>query len=65
MDVKSLCRTDSAMTGRVERRKWQKALKGLEFVALNKWTHYNNTNNKGKFKGLLRSQHFRISFESV
>ena len=37
MDVVSLCRMDAAMTGRAERREWQKALKNLESVALNKW----------------------------
>lgn len=63
MDVVSLCRTDSAMTGRAERREWQKALKGLESVALNKWPHYNNANNKGKFKGLLWSQLRRIKLQ--
>jgi hypothetical protein len=36
MDVVSLCRMDAAMTGRAERREWQKALKNLECVALNK-----------------------------
>jgi hypothetical protein len=32
-------------------------------VALNKWPHYNNTNNKGKFKGLLWSQLRRIKLQ--
>ena len=36
MDVVSVCRTDSAMTGREERKEWQKALKGLHSVAMNK-----------------------------
>ena len=36
MDVKSLCRTDSAMTGVEDRKAWQEALKGLESGALNK-----------------------------
>ena len=53
IDVKSLCRTDSTMTGREEMKAWQIALKGLESVALNKWSHCNTANNKGKFKGLL------------
>ena len=35
MDVQSLCRTDNVMTGRAERRAWQKALKNLKSVALN------------------------------
>ena len=37
MDVVSLCRTDSAMTGVEERKEWQKALKGLHSVAMNRW----------------------------
>ena len=49
MDVVSLCRMDAAMTGRAERREWQKALKNLGSVALNKWPHYSSAN---KFKGL-------------
>ena len=49
MDVVSLCRMDNAMMGRAERREWQKALKNLESVALNKWPHYSSVN---KFKGL-------------
>ena len=49
MDVKSLCRTDSAMTGVEDRKVWQKALKGLESVALNKWPHYSSEDN---YKGL-------------
>ena len=32
-------------------------------MALNKWPHYNNTNNKGKFKGLLWSQLRRIKLQ--
>ena len=42
LDVVTLCRTDSAMTGLKERRDWQKALKGLKSVAMNKWPHTNN-----------------------
>ena len=30
MDVVSMCRMDSAMTGREERKEWQKALKSLQ-----------------------------------
>ena len=37
LDVVGLCRVDSAMTGVEERKQWQKALKGLHSVALNKW----------------------------
>ena len=36
MDVMSLCRTDSAMTRVEKRNAWQKALKGLKSVAMNK-----------------------------
>jgi len=32
-------------------------------VALNQWPHYNNANNKGKFKGLLWSQLRRIKLQ--
>jgi len=49
MDVVSMCRMDSAMTGREERKEWQKALKGLQSVAMNKWPRHNNLN---KFAGL-------------
>ena len=37
LDVAGLCRVDSAMTGVEERKEWQKVLKGLHSVALNKW----------------------------
>ena len=47
MDVKSLCRTDSTMTGVEDRKAWQKAFKGLNSVALNKWPHYSCEDNKG------------------
>ena len=49
MDVVSLCRTDSAMTGVEERKAWQKALNGVRSVALSKWPKHSNAN---KFKGL-------------
>ena len=45
MDVVSLCRTDSAMTGVEERKMWQKALKGLKCVALSKWSKHSNRDN--------------------
>ena len=32
-------------------------------MALNQWPHYNNANNKGKFKGLLWSQLRRIKLQ--
>ena len=57
MDVVSLCRMDSAMTCRAERKEWQKALKCLNSVALNKWPRYSNANN---FKGLWWCQQKRI-----
>ena len=60
MDVVSLCRMDAAMTGRAERREWQKALKNLESVALNKWPHYSSAN---KFKGLKWCQLRRIMLQ--
>ena len=49
MDVASLCRMDSAMTGVEERKAWQKALNGMCSVALSKWPKHSNAN---KFKGL-------------
>ena len=49
MDVVSLCRTDSTMTGVEERKAWQKALNGVRSVALSKWPKHSNAN---KFKGL-------------
>ena len=49
MDVKTLCRTDSAMTGIVERKDGQKTLNGLHSVALNKYPRYSNVD---KFRGL-------------
>ena len=49
MDVATLCRTDSAMTGVEERKAWQKALNGVRSVALSKWPKHSNAN---KFKGL-------------
>ena len=60
MDVKSLCRTDSAMTGREERKAWQKALKGLESVALNKWPHYSSEDN---YKSLRWCRLHRIKLQ--
>ena len=60
MDVVSLCRMDAAMTGRAERREWQKALKNLESVSLNKWPHYSSAN---KFKGLKWCQLRRIMLQ--
>ena len=45
MDVVTLCRTDSAMTGVEERKAWQKALKGLKCVALSKWPKHSNRDN--------------------
>ena len=49
MDVVTLCRTDSTMTGVEERKAWQKALSGVRPVALSKWPKHSNAN---KFKGL-------------
>ena len=60
MDVVSLCRMDAAMTGRAERREWQKTLKNLESVSLNKWPHYSSAN---KFKGLKWCQLRRIMLQ--
>ena len=60
MDVKSLCRTDSAMTGVEDRKAWQKALKGLESVALNKWPHYSCEDN---YKGLRWCRLHRINLQ--
>ena len=60
MHVVSLCRIDAAMTGRAERREWQKALKNLKSVALNKWPHYSSAN---KFKGLKWCQLRRIKLQ--
>ena len=60
MDVKSLCRTDSAMTGVEDRKAWQKALKGLESVALNKWPHYSSEDN---YKGLRWCRLHRIKLQ--
>ena len=45
MDVVTLCRTDSAMTGVEERKAWQKALKGLKCVTLSKWPKHSNRDN--------------------
>ena len=61
LDVVTLCRTDSAMTGMKERKDWQKALKGLESVAMNKWPRYSNTNN---FAGLRWGMQKRINLKS-
>ena len=44
MDVVSLCRMDSAMTGVEERKAWQKALNGVRSVALSKWPKHSNAN---------------------
>ena len=60
MDVVSLCRMDATMTGKAERREWQKALKNLESVSLNKWPHYPSAN---KFKGLKWCQLRRIMLQ--
>ena len=60
MDVKSLCRPDSAMTGVEDRKAWQKALKGLESVALNKWPHYSS---EDKYKGLRWCRLHRIKLQ--
>ena len=61
LDVVTLCRTDSAMTGMKERKDWQKALKGLESVAMNKWPRYSNTNN---FAGLRWGVQKHINLKS-
>ena len=61
LDVVTLCRTDSAMTGMKERKDWQKALKGLDSVAMNKWPRYSNTNN---FAGLRWGVQTRINLKS-
>ena len=45
MDVASLCRMDSAMTGVEERKAWQKALNGVRSVALSKWPKHSNRDN--------------------
>jgi hypothetical protein len=37
LDVVGLCRGDIALTDVEERKEWQKVLKGLHSVALNKW----------------------------
>ena len=60
MDVKSLCRTDSAMTGVEDRKARQKALKGLKSVALNKWPHYSSEDN---YKGLRWCRLHRINLQ--
>ena len=60
MDVVSLCRTDSAMTGVEERKAWQKALKGLESVAMNKWPRYSTTD---RFAGLRWGVRKRIKLQ--
>ena len=49
MDVKTLCRVDTAMTNKDQRQKWFTTLKGLHLEGLNKWKHYSNLN---AFKGL-------------
>ena len=45
MDMVTLWRTDSAMTGVEERKAWQKALKGLKCVTLSKWPKHSNRDN--------------------
>ena len=57
LDVAGLCRMDSAMTGVEERKEWQKALKGLHSVALNKWPRYSNLD---RFAGLRWCMRRRI-----
>ena len=57
MNVKSPCRTDSAMTGVEDRKAWQKMRKGLRSVALNKWPHYSSEDN---YKGLRWCRLHRI-----
>ena len=60
MDMVSLCRTDSAMTGVEERRMWQKALKGLKCEALSKWPKHSNRDN---FAGVRWGELRRIELE--
>ena len=60
MDVKSLCRTDIAMAGVEDRKAWQKALKGLKSVALNKWPH---CTSEDKYKGLRWCRLHRIKLQ--
>ena len=49
MDMVKLCRTDSAMTGVGERKRWQKALQGLKPRELSGWT----LSSKSHFKTIL------------
>ncbi len=60
MDVESLCRIDSAMTGVEDGKAWQKALKGLESVALSKWPYYSSEDN---YKGLRWCRLHRIKLQ--
>ena len=46
--------------GQGREEEWQKALKNLESVALNKWPHYSSAN---KFKGLKWCQLRRIMLQ--
>ena len=62
LDVRTLCRTDSAMTNKTDRVEWQKALKGLKSVAFNTWPLYTSTNN---FVGLRWGMLKRIALESL
>ena len=57
LDVAGLCHVDSAMTGVEERKEWQKAIKGLHSVALNKWPRYSNLD---RFAGLRWCMRRRI-----
>ena len=60
MDMVTRRRTDSAMTGVEERKAWQKALKGLESVAMNKWPRYSTTD---RFSGLRWGVRKRIKLQ--
>ena len=62
LDVAGLCRVDSAMTGVEERKEWQKALKGLHSVALNKWPRYSNLD---RFAGLRWCKRRRIELRGI
>ena len=62
LDVAGLCRVDSAMTGVEERKEWQKAIKGLHSVALNKWPRYSNLD---RFAGLRWCMRRRIELRGI
>ena len=49
MDVRTLCRTDTAMTNGEARKEWLKALSGCNQVAIRNRSHHTNTN---EFVGL-------------